>query len=342
MDHYPTQRHETVTQPIDSEIDAQCLSLLSSYGDPEEFELSFVEAGVWNNIVLKATSVHQTYYFKKYREFNGIPNYSPPAISAHQRTEIACLAQSVGRESFIDTYPLVPAVAGRDTTSFLMEEIPNARHLLYDISTGHCPESIYATLPKALARFHTATKSINEPILDDTRFRDYKVELQYNNVAQSLDSDKKRIIQNFADYYKQQNLCMVHGDLNSKNILLTAKNQVHVIDFEQAHLGTPAYDLAFILSELFIASVQFQDKPEISDVCELFLKNYLDTLEDYDIAEVARDTTLHLAAQIIYRFKGPSHKVWTSYVEPETKRLVLDRTITLIKENPVPVTDIFR
>jgi len=223
-----------------------------------------------------------------------------------------------------------------------MEAVPEANNLLGYLSSGQCPEAITTALPVALARFHNAARSenyINTP-LSDNRFRDYKVDLQYHNVAQSLDQERGQILRDFAEWYKQQQECIAHGDLNSKNVLLTPDGTAHVIDFEQAHLGTPAYDLAFILSELFIAEVQHKQNPAFHNLSRVFAEHYLETLEGYDNSKVAREATLHLAAQIIYRFKGPSHKVWTSYVSDEAREEALEKAVALIVTEPQLVSEL--
>jgi hypothetical protein len=321
---------------IDREAATRCLTLLSSFEDAADVQLWPAEAGVWNNVVIKAVTPLQAYYFKLYREFADIPNYSPPRIPTEQRAQVAQIAQTVASESFIDGYRLVPAVLARDDTAFVMEAVPQVDNLLGYLSSGQCPEVITTTLPTALARFHNAAQSkhyINTP-LSNNRFRDYKVDLQYYNVAQSLDTKREKILGDFAGWYKQQQECITHGDLNSKNVLITSNETAHVIDFEQAHLGTPAYDLAFILSELFIAEVQNDQNPAFHNLSRIFAERYLGTLEGYNPSKVAKEATIHLAAQIIYRFRGPSHKVWTSYVSDEAKEKALEKAIALIVTEP--------
>lgn len=327
---------------IDKESAVHCLTLLSSLEGAADAQLWPADAGVWNNVVIEAVTPQQTYYFKQYREFADIPNYSPPRIPAKQRAQVAQIAQTAAVDSFIDGYRLVPAVLARDDTAFVMEAVPEANNLLGYLSSGQCPAAITTALPAALARFHNAVRGehyIATP-LSDNRFRDYKVDLQYHNVAQSLDPEKGQILRDFAEWYKQQRECMTHGDLNSKNVLIALGGTAHVIDFEQAHLGTPAYDLAFILSELFIAEVQHRQNLAFHNLSRVFVERYLETLEGYDRSKVAEEATLHLAAQIIYRFKGPSHKVWTSYVMDEARKEAIEKATALITTEPQSIAAI--
>lgn len=328
---------------IDTVAAAQCLDLLASINSDTDVQLWPADAGVWNNVVLEAVTPQSSYYFKKYREFADIPNYSPPHIPTEQRAQAAQIAQSAAAESFAYGYRLVPAVLAKDSTAFVMEAIPQASHLLEHLSSGACPESVATVLPVALAKFHNNARSSNfdGTALDDTRFRDYKLDLQYNGVARHLDMSRGKLIRDFAEWYKQQRLCVVHGDLNSKNVLLAPDETVYVIDFEQAHLGSPAYDLAYIVAELFIAQNQHKQNPAFQNLSKRFVERYLETLNVSDAAQAEKEATLHLAAQIIYRFKGPSHKVWTSYVDDATEHEVLSRAREYIALNPAPISTIF-
>lgn len=331
---------------ISNTSSAHCLVLLASVrglSDVSNVSIELVEAGVWNNLIYEAKTLNGNYYFKEYQEFVEIPRYSPPNISPEQRASVAQIAQDLGSDSFKGKYSLVPAIVARDSTAFVMEEVPSANHLLSYLSKGEYPKSIVETLPVALARFHNHThlKDYSKTALADTQFKDYKLDLQYYKIAELLESTQKDSLITFVENYKQQNLCVVHGDLNSKNILITPNNAAYVIDFEQAHLGSPAYDLAFILSELYIASIQFKDKAEFRDLCTLFAKRYLNTLEGFDRQQIAQETTLHLAAQVLYRFQGPSHAVWTSYVDSKARGEIISRVSNFITPDPVSILEIF-
>jgi hypothetical protein len=48
--------------------------------------------------------------------------------------------------------------------------------------------------------------------------------------------------------------CLVHGDFSPKNVLV-GDAALWVIDFEVAHLGDPAFDVAFLLSHLMLKAI---------------------------------------------------------------------------------------
>lgn len=301
-----------------------------------------VEAGVWNNYILKIEISGKTYYFKEYRKLVDIPNYTPPNISARKRANIAYAAQSMASNTFKNGYRLTPNILSYDDTAFIMEAIPETNHLLSYLSRGECPDSIIKDLPMGLAAFHTpASSKVREASLwRDNRFRNYKLQLQYYNGIEQLSSYQGKIIKRFTDDYKKISRCIVHGDLNSKNILLASDEKAYVIDFEQAHLGSPAYDLAFILSELYIASIMFTNNIYFQDLCRVFAERYLNSLQGYDTPAIAREATIHLAMQVLYRFNGPSRAVWTSYVDKSSKQEATERVKSFITDRPSLITDI--
>lgn len=327
---------------IDRDIANRCIALLSTFEDISNVELRPTEAGVWNNIVLEVITPQETYFYKQYREFSNIQNYSPPSISATHRAQVAQTAQKIATESFVDGYRLVPQVLAANDTEFIMEAIPYAKSMFSYLSTGTDLDCITSTLPTALAKFHNSTlnKFDATTILSDNRFRDYKLDLQYLNVAELLNPTKGQILRDFAEWYKQRGVCVTHGDFNSKNILISSDGKAYVIDFEQAHLGTPAYDLAFILSELFIAELQHEQNPAFHNLSRLFVERYLEKLNGYDILSVAKETTMHLAAQIMYRFNGPSHAVWTSYVNDKVREEALKSAASFVTTTPQEITSI--
>lgn len=330
-------------KPDANKIYRECIALVSKInGATECVNINQKDAGVWNNIVLEVITGDKLYFFKKYRKLTKITNYLPPNISSKWRAKVAIFAQSEASRSFIDEYKLVPKILVKNNTSFVMEGIPNERPLLYFLSKGQCPESVTTVFPRALARFHNNTlgrKHFPDIFLDLT-FRDYKLNLQYNNMSTLLSVEHGQILVDFVNEYKQRLLCMVHGDLNSKNVLIGDGDRVYVIDFEQSHIGSPSYDLAFILSEIFIASIQYKNSPSLKDACRLFTENYFNVFQE-DALTYAKEATMHLATQIIYRFYGPSHLVWTSYVNSDQRTEILKFAESLVSCNPKPINVLF-
>lgn len=329
---------------VDDNTIEQCKKLIFLVEKIHYSEIAYKISGggVWNNVLLKISTPNKSYYFKKYKELDQIPNYCPPKISVSKRSKIARTIQRIASVELIDKYQIVPSVLAHDRSSFLMDYVEKSKQLYDFISTGEFPKDIITVLPTALAKFHNSTfnKGIWPKELNDSTFKNYKLSLQYSGITDGLSKEKKEIIQKFENEYKNKKLCVVHGDLNSRNILINQEKMISIIDFEQAHLGSPAYDLAFILSEMFISYMQFGQTEETKKNLLKFIKKYLKSLKKYNSDEVAREATNHLAAQIIYRFQGPSAKYWSNYVSNENKIKIINIAIDMIKVSPAPVYEI--
>jgi streptomycin 6-kinase len=70
-----------------------------------------------------------------------------------------------------------------------------------------------------------------------------------------------RWVLRYVDEMQARRLCIVHGDFSPKNVLVGPEPQLWVIDFEVAHLGDPAFDVAFLLCHLMLKSLH---RPELA------------------------------------------------------------------------------
>lgn len=304
--------------------------------------------GVWNNRVLLIRTPTDQFVYKEYRDdVRRATNYSPPSILAVRRAELACSVQDLGHRYFADGPSIVPQIraVARHGRGFLMDAVRRAGWLNRLLSRGACPPCVTVTLPNALAGFHNQTSAmrIHPQALDDRRFRDYKLGLQYNGMTHIVGHQKGAILAEFAEDYKDQQQCVVHGDLNSRNVLLSAESasSVHVIDFEQAHLGTAAFDVSYLLAELYIAAYTFPHRPSLISSIREYLANYFSHATVGKQDTIAREATVHLASQVLYRFFGPTHQAWTGHVDSAHRKMIVARAKALITRNPVSVLDLF-
>ena len=54
---------------------------------------------------------------------------------------------------------------------------------------------------------------------------------------------------------RDDDVCVVHGDYSPKNVLVGRRTALWVIDWEVAHRGDPAFDVAFLLNHLLLKSI---------------------------------------------------------------------------------------
>lgn len=90
--------------------------------------------------------------------------------------------------------------------------------------------------------------------------------------------------------------CLVHGDYSPKNVL-TGDADVWVIDWEVAHRGDPAFDLAFMLNHLLLKTIHRPEARAGYEACgEAFLDAY--GAEDVDVTYVLGLTGCLMLARV--------------------------------------------
>lgn len=338
---------------VDPRYSQECIEVLASVDSlaSNEFEILSIRrqnGGLFNYLLYIETNKGD-FIYKKYLDEQDTPLFSPPKIPAEQRSRLAYTVQSLAEQKTCSYQRVIPTIIKyhRSTNSIIMEAICNPRLLIDDLSAGTIPTMVLEVLATAMAQFHQETflNHSDDDLLANERFRDFKLGLQYFNIGMEIGGKPGRIIADFAAEYKSRKLCVTHGDLNSRNILMSPSDAeaLWIIDFEQAHLGTPAFDLGYILSEIFISWEYFGNPPKMLASIERFLDTYFSVFKAMDRTEVELEITLHLASQAIYRFLGPSRESWTFYVEDgRRKELLIDRAKDMITWPVRPVLEFLR
>jgi thiamine kinase-like enzyme len=208
--------------------------------------------------------------------------------------------------------------------------------LIEEFKLGNFPEAVIKDLANKLARVHQITyKNPNTKLnLYNKEWLKLKLKYQYYEVASFLSQKNAQKLINFANGYIKRKFVLTHGDLCSINILLDDKAW-HLIDFEDAHIGTPAFDLGYFLSELFIARLNFPEKKEqISFLILEFLNNYFKIFDKQERAEVEKEASLHLGSLLLYRTFGLSKDIFTSHVREEVRSQIKELAESIFeKEN---------
>ncbi len=114
---------------------------------------------------------------------------------------------------------------------------------------------VAARLGELLAAWHRA--SYGDPVIaarfdDQEAFAQLRVDPFYLTVARRQPELAERI-DGFVTRMAATHLCLVHGDYSPKNVLVG--DGIWVIDFEVAHYGDPAFDLAFMLNHLMLKRI---------------------------------------------------------------------------------------
>jgi fructosamine-3-kinase len=110
-------------------------------------------------------------------------------------------------------------------------------------------------LGRLLATWQVATRSGVDGLLQDrTAFEQLRVDPYYRTVM-SRRPDLTEPIGLHMDGMLATQTCLVHGDFSPKNVL-TGPGGMWVIDMEVAHVGDPAFDVAFLVSHLILKSIR--------------------------------------------------------------------------------------
>lgn len=154
---------------------------------------------------------------------------------------------------------LVPDVVDVDpaTSTLVIVKAPSSwRTWKDDLLAGDVDAMVATRLGGALARWHQSTTSapdVAERFDQPAAFEQLRVDPYHRTVARRLPEVAGavgRVVEAMAD----RRVCLVHGDFSPKNVL-AGDGEVWVIDWEVAHLGDPAFDVAFLLNHLVLKSI---------------------------------------------------------------------------------------
>lgn len=247
----------------------------------------------------------------------------------------------IGRESHI-----IPHIYSYNEKEgyLIIEGFENIISLLEKIKNATFPKQAILSLAKAIAKIHQETFIEHNKNFDlyNNKWLDLKLKYTYYEMVKLLDKKTAKILQDFANNYKKQRFVLTHGDLCSINILIDdrEKNCVHLIDFEDSHIGTPSFDLGYLLSEYFIAGENFpENKKEIYQNIQEFLNIYFLTFNKQDRNIVEIETTIHTASMMLFRTFGLSKDTFTKYLKNDIVRnSVKDYAVNIIKNSNRPIS----
>lgn len=298
--------------------------------------------GLFNSLFRVFTTAG-VFYVKQYLENTTNKIYGNlPDIPAKDRSELARLVQQMAVECNVKSdEPVIPEILFYDADRWtLVMAAAAADGVLIDcLAKGLIPEAFWEKLPVALAKLHAGTYNHSERnnLLANRIFRDFKLALQYDGIAGFLTEDECQILFEAKRLHAASSACVLHGDLNSRNILID-DHRLGVIDFEQSHLGDPAYDLAYILSEIYISLSAHGREAEICPAIGRFLDNYCEEFTAVSRQELEMRITPHLSAQVLYRFWGPSRASWTFYVDEQKRATIIHQARQLLLVNAPVLT----
>lgn len=179
-----------------------------------------------------------------------------------------------------------------------------------------------ARLGSLLSRWHNATLhglQLSERLRQQERFEALRVEPYYRTIARRVPKVSAGVLA-YADAMLARRLCLVHGDFSPKNVLVGAEPNLWVIDFEVAHLGDPAFDVAFLLCHLMLKSVH---RPELAHEYDRCAGEFTTSYEAGVQAELSPSWPYvlgHVACLLLARVDGKSPAEYLSVDEQARAR----------------------
>lgn len=164
---------------------------------------------------------------------------------------------------------VVPAVRFEDRDEHLIaiDAAPlSAGMWKTDLLAGKVDKTVGEMVGSFLGAAHefAATESdVREAFSNHTPFEQLRLDPYHATVAErhpdvapAIDAEIERI--------RDARSTLVHGDYSPKNVLIEGgdNRRVWLLDFEVAHWGDPAFDVAFMLNHLFIKSAYNADRNE--------------------------------------------------------------------------------
>lgn len=277
----------------------------------EIISTSVVDGGLWSDVYRVSLATGDV-IVKRYRDADTNRTFGPVPVSARDRFDISTATHRLARECLVDEGIAVPDLLCADpaTRAVVMAVAPGSPLLNHLVRGVALP--VMVPLGNSLRRFHDATVDRPEllcPALERS-FKKHKIELQYAALRPMLGIRAWSRVSELVESYAAEAECVVHGDLNSRNVLVTEGGRsAAVIDFEQAHLGARVFDVAYLLSELFLR-LKVHRWASLRSAITDFAKGYGSAFSG-DGESFRREVARHLWPQLIYRFTGPSRMTWT-------------------------------
>jgi aminoglycoside phosphotransferase (APT) family kinase protein len=194
---------------------------------------------------------------------------------------------------------------------------------------GNADAAFAAKVGRALAAIHSATAGkpdVARRFATDSIFHAIRLE-PYLVATGKAHPDLQKHFQALEKRTAETRVCLVHGDVSPKNILVGANGPVF-LDAECAWYGDPAFDLAFCLNHLLLKCLWLPDaKAAFLDCFDALATTYLENIK-LDNVEI-RAASL-LPALLLARVDGKSP---VEYLGDEQKPVVrkLARALLTVK-----------
>jgi 5-methylthioribose kinase len=194
---------------------------------------------------------------------------------------------------------------------------------------GEADPAIAARLGELLGVWHTATAGsaeLRDRFGDHEAFEQLRVDPYYRTILRRH-PELAEPIGRTIDAMLARRVCLVHADFSPKNVLHGAGG-LWVIDAECAHVGDPAFDVAFLLNHLLLKTIHRPDTAAGYAACAgAFVAAYRTAGIDVNDGDVVA----HLGCQLLARVDGKSP---AEYLTAEERSRARARAVSLLRRPP--------
>jgi Ser/Thr protein kinase RdoA (MazF antagonist) len=218
-----------------------------------------------------------------------------------------------------------------------MEYLEPQRHPVWKelLRQGRADPAFAREVGSTLAAIHRSSTEVAEAFATDEIF--YAIRLEPYLVATGTKHPDLRVRLGFlVDRTARTRVCLVHGDVSPKNILVGPHGPVF-LDAECAWYGDPAFDLAFCLNHLLLKCLWVpRVAPGFLECFDALYQDYLGAVPFEGIEE--RTATL-LPALLLARVDGKSP---VEYLSEGAQKEHVRRFATQLLQRPVSVLSAIR
>lgn len=178
-----------------------------------------------------------------------------------------------------------------------------------DLLAGRVDVDVARTVGVLVGTWHEHTfgsDDVPSVLRDGVRLEQLRLEPYLHRTAERLPALADPLLA-VAARLRSRSECLVHGDLSPKNVLVGAGGP-WILDFEVAHLGDPAFDVAFLTAHLLLKAVHRPDAAErLAAAADAFHAGYASTGSRTAAVEAAGDAWMRVAgALVLARVHGAS------------------------------------
>jgi 5-methylthioribose kinase len=238
-----------------------------------------------------------------------------PAKRERAVTEAAALRLAASLTS-----GLVPQVldADAETCALTIAHAPATWRPWKDmLLAGTADPEVAGRLGSALASWHGGTHGdgVRARFADHEAFDQLRVDPYYRTI-QRRHPEVAEAVARLVELMLSRRLCLVHGDFSPKNVLV-GPDGLWVIDWEVAHYGDPAFDIAFMVNHLLLKALHRPRRRLRYERCSFsFVRAY-----DAAVSDALRGETQyvlgHVGCLMLARVDGKSPAEYLSDSERE-------------------------